>query len=170
MLDFDDQLRDKCSLSHTDFSKLDKFCIKHFTSCRQYGSLCVIGHAVTFPIFNMLLKFPYQIFTFFMQEESEQEQISLHKFTPHGDEMNLSLTCRLLNLNHSKRSDICFWAQTTEAAGKKMTIHPKSALSQHTIKLGMRMRILRSDRNENTIMNMNTSEHFTPIKLQQQPF
>ncbi len=30
----------------------------------------------------MLLKFPYQIFTFFMQEESEQEYISLHNFTP----------------------------------------------------------------------------------------
>lgn len=51
--------------SHTYFSKVDRFSIKH--------SLCVIGHSVTFPILNMLLKFPYQIFTFFMQEESEQE-------------------------------------------------------------------------------------------------
>lgn len=59
--------------SHTHFSKIDRFCIKHFTSCRQSVSLCVIGHSVTFPILNMLLKFPYQIFTFFMQEESEQE-------------------------------------------------------------------------------------------------
>lgn len=42
--------------SHTHFSEVDRFCIKHFTSCRQAGSLCVIGNSVTC-CWNFLTRF-----------------------------------------------------------------------------------------------------------------